>query len=188
MLHPNFSDLAGLVLLVVFAVRSAVDHQLTWEKVSKWDIPEKNFRKVREWSRWDVCPNKKIPPIAASYHFGASLKASRARSSYFEQREIEDWSWRQKWPFLCALQLCCWSEDLKTNSLGSRPGLWKSRNSRRKPKRDRNGHFSILKGSGGKFQVRRLIFALNVLYYTPTHLGEVPHLNSNLTHYLYTLP
>ena len=27
--HPNFSDLAGLVLLVVFAVRSAVDHQLT---------------------------------------------------------------------------------------------------------------------------------------------------------------
>ena len=27
-LHPNFSDLAGLVPLVVFAVRSAVDHQL----------------------------------------------------------------------------------------------------------------------------------------------------------------
>ena len=65
--------------------------------------------------------------------------------------------------------------------------LWKCRNSRQKPKRDRNGHFSFLKGSGGKFQVRRLIFALNVLYYTPTHLGEVPHLNSNLTHYLYTL-
>ena len=123
-IHPN-SDFAGLFLLVVFAVRSAVDHQLTWEKVSKWDIPEKNFRKVREWSRWDVCPNKKIPPIAASYHFGASLKASRARSSYFEQREIEDWSWRQKWPFLCALQLCCWSEDLKTNSLGSRPAIMK---------------------------------------------------------------
>ena len=55
-IHPN-SDFAGLFLLVVFAVRSAVDHQLTWEKVSKWDIPEKNFRKVREWSRWDVCPN-----------------------------------------------------------------------------------------------------------------------------------
>ena len=28
-LHPNFSDLDGLLLLVVFAVRSAVDHQLT---------------------------------------------------------------------------------------------------------------------------------------------------------------
>ena len=27
-LYPNFSDLAGLVLLVVFAVCSAVDHQL----------------------------------------------------------------------------------------------------------------------------------------------------------------
>ena len=27
-LHPNFSDLAGLVPLVVSAVRSAVDHQL----------------------------------------------------------------------------------------------------------------------------------------------------------------
>ena len=61
------------------------------------------------------------------------------------------------------------------------------KNARRKPKRDRNGLFSFLKGAGGKFQVRRLIFALNVLYYTPTHLGEVPHLNSNLTHYLYTL-
>ena len=28
-LDPNFSDLAGLVLLVVFAVCSAVEHQLT---------------------------------------------------------------------------------------------------------------------------------------------------------------
>ena len=27
-LPPNFSDLAGLVLLVVFAARSAVNHQL----------------------------------------------------------------------------------------------------------------------------------------------------------------
>ena len=56
-LPPNFSDLAGLVLLVVFAVRSAVDHQLEWEKVGMWDIPEKNSRKVHKWSEWDVCPN-----------------------------------------------------------------------------------------------------------------------------------
>ena len=56
-LHPNFSDLAGLVPLVVFAVRSAVDHQLEWEKVGMWDIPEKNSRKVHKWSKWDVCPN-----------------------------------------------------------------------------------------------------------------------------------
>ena len=56
-LHPNFSDLAGLVPLVVFAVRSAVDHQLEWEKVGMWDIPDKNSRKVHKWSKWDVCPN-----------------------------------------------------------------------------------------------------------------------------------
>ena len=55
-IHPN-SDFAGLFLLVVFAVRSAVNHQLEWEKVGMWDIPEKNSRKVHKWSKWDVCPN-----------------------------------------------------------------------------------------------------------------------------------
>ena len=65
--------------------------------------------------------------------------------------------------------------------------IWKCRNPRRKPENGRNGHFSFLKGSGGKFQVRRFIFSLNALYYTPEHLCEVTQLNSNMTHYLYTL-
>ena len=43
-IHPN-SDFAGLFLLVVFAVRSAVDHQLEWEKVGMWDIPERTLEK-----------------------------------------------------------------------------------------------------------------------------------------------
>ena len=29
-LHPNFSDLAGLLLHVVLAVHSVIDHQLTY--------------------------------------------------------------------------------------------------------------------------------------------------------------
>ena len=132
-----------------------------------------------------------MPPIAASYHFGASFAATNARSLYCEQREIEGRSGWQNWPLLCALQLCCWIEDLKTNSLGSRPAIMKmqefSAKAQKGPKLPFQ-FFGFLKGLGGKFQVRRLIFALNVLYYTPTHLWEVPHLDSNLTHYLYTLP
>ena len=65
--------------------------------------------------------------------------------------------------------------------------IWKYRNPRRKPENGRNGHFSFLKGPGGKFQVRRFIFSLNALYYTPEHLCEVTQLNSNMTHYRYTL-
>ena len=41
-----------------------------------------------------------------------------------------------------------------------------------------------MKGSGGKFQVRRLIFALNLLYYTPTHLWEVPQLDVKVSLFL----
>ena len=58
--------------------------------------------------------------FAAFYHFGASWKAVIARSLTFEPRQIEGRSWWQNWPILFALQLCCWIEDLKTNSLGSR--------------------------------------------------------------------
>ena len=59
------------------------------------------------------------------YHFGASWKAVMTQSLTFEQRQIEGRSWWQNWPFLCALQLCCWAEDLKTHSLGSTPAIMK---------------------------------------------------------------
>ena len=51
-------------------------------------------------------------------HFGASWKAVIARSLTFEPRQIEGWAWWQNWPNSCALQLCCWVEDLKTNISG----------------------------------------------------------------------
>ena len=51
-------------------------------------------------------------------HFGASWKAVIARSLTFEPRQIEGWAWWQNWPISCALQLCCWVEDLKTNISG----------------------------------------------------------------------
>ena len=138
---------------------------------------------VRCLSKYIIKCIWKMPPIAASYHVGASFAATSAQSLYFEQREIEGRSWWQNWPFLSALQLCCWIEDLKRIVWAPDQRLWKCRKSRRKPKRDRNGHFSFLKGSGGKFQVRRLIFALNALYYTPTHLWEVPQLNFKVGHF-----
>ena len=74
-------------------------------------------------------PNLQNPPLAAFYHFGASRKAVIARSLTFEPRQIEGRTWWQNWPILFALQLCCWVEDLKTNSLGSRPAIWKCRKS-----------------------------------------------------------
>ena len=63
--------------------------------------------------------------IRRSYYFGAGWKAVIARSLTFEQRQIEDCSFQQSWPFSCALQLCCWDVDLKSNSFGSRPSIMK---------------------------------------------------------------
>ena len=70
-------------------------------------------------------PNLQNPALAPFCHFGASGKAVVARSLTFEQRQVEGWSWWQSWPILCALQLCCWDEDLKSNSFGSRPSITK---------------------------------------------------------------
>ena len=58
--------------------------------------------------------------MATFDHFGASWEAVITRSLTFEQRQIEGQSWWQNWPIVCALKLCCWVEDLKMNSLGSR--------------------------------------------------------------------
>ena len=52
-------------------------------------------------------------------------KAVIARSLTFDQIQIEGQPWWQNGPILCALQLCCWVEDLKTNILGSRPVFMK---------------------------------------------------------------
>ena len=103
-IYPNVSDLPGLLLLVIFAVQSAVDHQTTWAK----------SRQVLQNSPW-----------AANYHFGASWKAVIARSLTFEQRQIECQSWWQNWPILCALQLCFCEKHLNKNSLGSRRAITK---------------------------------------------------------------
>ena len=65
------------------------------------------------------------PTLAAFYHFGASSKALLAWSLTFEQRQIEGQPWWQNWSILYVLQLCCWVEDLKTNSLGSRQAYMK---------------------------------------------------------------
>ena len=70
-------------------------------------------------------PNLQNPPFAAFYHFGASWKAVIALSLTFDQIQIEGQPWWQNGPILCALQLCCWFEDLKTNILGSRPVFMK---------------------------------------------------------------
>ena len=59
------------------------------------------------------------------YHFGASWKAVMTQSLTFEQRQIEGRPWWQNWPILYALQLCCWVEDLKMNSVGSTPANMK---------------------------------------------------------------
>ena len=125
--------LPGLLLLVVLAVHSAVDHETTWAKIRQvgypWKGLSKNILVLQSsclWVRWGGKePNLQNLPLAAFYHFGASWKAVIARSLTFEQRQIEGWSWWQNWPISCALQLCCWVGDLKTNSLGSRPASMK---------------------------------------------------------------
>ena len=50
-----------------------------------------------------------------------------------------------------------------------------------------NGHFTLLKGSGGKFWDRMLIFSPNALYTITTKPCEVTHLNSNMTYYRHGL-
>ena len=132
-IHSNVRYLPGLLLLVVLAVHSAVDHQTTWSNVRQVGYPWKGLSKnilVLQykclWVMWSGKePNLQNLPLAAFYHFGARWKAVVARSVTLEQRQIEGWSWWQNWPILCALQLCCWVEDLISNSLGSRPAFMK---------------------------------------------------------------
>ena len=69
--------------------------------------------------------------------------AGRLLLRSLEQRQIEGWSWWQNWPILCALQLCCWVEDLNSNGLGSRPAsmkMYKSRRNGRKSPKNRKLH------------------------------------------------
>ena len=132
-IYPNVSDLPGPLLVVILAVHSAVDHQTTWSNVRQVGYPWKGLSKnilVLQykclWVMWSGKePNLQNLPLAAFYHFGARWKAVVARSVTLEQRQIEGWSWWQNWPILCALQLCCWVEDLNSNSLGSRPASMK---------------------------------------------------------------
>ena len=85
----DFSDFAGLLLLVVFAVRSAVNHQLEWEKVGMWDIPERTLEKYTSG------PSEMSVQIYYKMYLKnatdsgflpslASLAATSARSLYFE--------------------------------------------------------------------------------------------------------
>ena len=132
-IHLFVSDLPGLLLLVVLAVHSAADHQTTWKKLGKWGIQEKEFQWTLSLFSLVVCGLGrveysqicKIRLLAAFYHFGASWKAAIARCLTLEQSQIEHWSWWQNWPISCALQLCCWVEELKTSILGSRPAITK---------------------------------------------------------------
>ena len=112
-MHPDVSDLPGLLLLVILAVHSAVDHETTWAKIRQvgypWKGLSKNILVLQSsclWVRWGGKePNLQNLPLAAFYHFGASWKAVVARSVTLEQRQIKGWSWWQNWPTLCALQL-----------------------------------------------------------------------------------
>ena len=132
-IYHNVSDLPGLLLLVVLAVHSAVDHQTKWAKSRQVGYPRNgllmNTKDIQSSCLWvGHCwkePNLQNPPLATFDHFGASWKAVSARSLTFDQRQIEGRPWWQNWPILCALQLCCWVEDLKTNILGSRPVFMK---------------------------------------------------------------
>ena len=133
-IYPNVSDLPGLLLLVFFAVQSAVDHQTTWTKSRQVGCPRKGLlmnikvlQSICLWVKWDwKDPNLQNLPLAAFYHFGASWKAVIAQSLTFEQRQIECQSLWQNWPILCALLLCFCGKHLNTNSLGSRPAITKN--------------------------------------------------------------
>ena len=125
--------LPGLLLLVVLAVHSAVDHKTTWAKIRQvgypWKGLSKNILVLQSsclWVRWGGKePNLQNLPLAAFYHFGASWKAVIARSLTFEQRQIECQSWWQNWPILCALHFCFCEKHLNKNSLGSRRAITK---------------------------------------------------------------
>ena len=172
MIHSNVRYLPGLLLLVVLAVHSAIDHQTTWSKVRQvgypWKGLSKNILVLQSsclWVRWGGKePNLQNLPLAAFYHFGASWKAVVARSVTLEQRQIEGWSWWQNWPILCALQLCCWVEDLNSNSLGSRPAsmkMYKIRRNGRKSPKNRKLH---LKCGGLRWSQNRKILFPPCLY------------------------
>ena len=131
--HPDVSDLPGLPLLVVLAIPSAVDHQTTWAKIRQVGYPRKGLsmniivlQSSCQWvgQGWKEA-NLQNPPLAAFCHFGARRKVIITRFLTFEQRQIGVWSFWQNWSILFVLQLCCWVEDLKTNSLGSRPAIMK---------------------------------------------------------------
>ena len=79
-IYPNVSDLPGLLLLVVLAVHSAVDHQTKWAKSRQVGYPRKGFLLNTKdlqssclWVRhcWKE-PNLQNPPLATFDHFGAS--------------------------------------------------------------------------------------------------------------------
>ena len=92
-MHPDVSDLPGLPLLVVLAVPSAVDHQITWAKIRQVGYLRKRLlmniivlQSICLWVGygWKE-PNLQNPPFAAFYHFGASWKDVIARSLTFDR-------------------------------------------------------------------------------------------------------
>ena len=121
---------SSLLFLPSTEPSTTLPHQ---QKVGKLGIQEKDFQWTSKRSRIVVCGRGrveksqicKIHPLAAFCHFGASWKVIIARFVTFERREIEVWSFWQKWPTLCALQNCLWWEDLKRNILGSKASFMK---------------------------------------------------------------
>ena len=55
MIHSNVRYLPGLLLLVVLAIHSAVNHQTTWANCGKWGILEKDFQWASKCSSLVVC-------------------------------------------------------------------------------------------------------------------------------------
>ena len=54
-IHPNVKNLPGLLLPVVLAIHSAVNHQTTWANCGKWGILEKDFQWASKCSSLVVC-------------------------------------------------------------------------------------------------------------------------------------
>ena len=94
MIHPNVSDLPGLLVHVVLAVHNDVDHQPICVKSRQVGYPIKRFSLSIKELQLSVgkigLKNLQNPLLAAYYHFGASLKAFIARSVSFERRQIKD--------------------------------------------------------------------------------------------------
>ena len=76
-------------------------------------------------------PNLQNPLLAAFGHFGTRWKAIIVRFETFELRQIEVCYCWWNWSTLCAFKICFWCDDLKTNNLGSRPGIMKIQEIRR---------------------------------------------------------